>query len=113
MAKRTVDELDGKRKREEARDEARRELDATMAKFAAAEPPAPALPERKSLKEGQGLCCSLADVAAWSNRRRATRSWHRTACSCRRRFGSQFRRPWQVRPGRRLPVELPSRCGVW
>ncbi len=37
MAKRTVDELDGKRKREEARDEARRELDATMAKFAAAE----------------------------------------------------------------------------
>ena len=33
MAKRTVDELDGKRKREEARDEARRELDAVMAKF--------------------------------------------------------------------------------
>ena len=35
MAKRTVDGLDGKRKREEARDEARRELDAAMAKFAA------------------------------------------------------------------------------
>ena len=37
MATRTVDELEGKRKREEERDEARRELDAAMARFAAAE----------------------------------------------------------------------------
>ena len=37
MATRTVDESDRKRKREEDRDEARRELDAAMARFAAAE----------------------------------------------------------------------------
>ena len=37
MATRTVDESDGKRKREEDRDEARRELDVAMARFAAAE----------------------------------------------------------------------------
>ncbi len=37
MATRTVDESDGKRRREEEREEARREVDAAMAKFAAAE----------------------------------------------------------------------------
>ena len=37
MAKSTVDESDGKRKREEERDEVRRELAAVMAKFAVAE----------------------------------------------------------------------------
>ncbi len=77
MAKRTVDELDGKRKREEARDEARRELDAVMAKFAAAElacsepgsAPAALLDRRlrevalESARRGLGAACGKDDTA--------------------------------------------------
>ena len=77
MAKRTVDELDGKRKREEARDEARRELDATMARFAALElacsesgsAPAALLDRRlrevalESARRGLGAACGKDDTA--------------------------------------------------
>ena len=77
MAKRTVDELDGKRKREKARDEARRELDATMAKFAALElacsepgsAPAALLDRRlravalESARRGLGAACGRDDTA--------------------------------------------------
>ena len=80
MAKRTVDELDGKRKREEARearDEVRRELDATMAKFATLEvacsepgsAPAALLDSRlravalESARRGLGVACGKDDTA--------------------------------------------------
>ena len=80
MAKRTVDELDGKRKREEARearDEARRELDATMARFATLElacsepgsAPAALLDRRlraaalESARRGLGVACGRDDTA--------------------------------------------------
>ena len=76
MATRTVDELDGKRKREEDRDEARRELEAAMARFAAAElssSDAGTAPGRSEERVGAGavslsseaskpsrkLCCAL------------------------------------------------------
>ena len=80
MAKRTVDELDGKRKREEARearDEVRRELDATMARFATLElacsepgsAPAALLDHRlravalESARRGLGVACGRDDTA--------------------------------------------------
>ena len=77
MAKRTVDELDGKRKREEARDEVRRELDATMARFATLElacsepgsAPAALLDSRlravalESARRGLGVACGKDDTA--------------------------------------------------
>ena len=77
MAKSTVEESDGKRKREEEREEVRRELVAVMAKFAVAElacsgggaAPAALLDHRlrsvalETARQGLGVACGKDDTA--------------------------------------------------
>ena len=76
MATRTVDESDGKRKGEEEREEAHRELDAAMVKFAEAE-----------------LACSEVGTApaVLLDRRLRTAALESTRRGCGRRTGRRTR----------------------